>query len=313
MIIPLEDNMSTVKFFICPMSKNIVDAVISLNDTRIGLLPSRRQIDYNGGYVGWNTQQFYEYVNKRVIIARDHGGQQQGNLIDDGRDSYSIDAYYMDIIHVDPWKSVSSVKEGLTKTISDIHFICEHNSNCKFEVGTEEAIFPISTEELRWFLENLKNGLPTDIFERIEYVVIQSGVRLDVTTETNVGNFSKEKLKAQIAICNDFGKKAKEHNGDFLSREQRSVRFELGLSTINIGPEISIFENKLYLNQFYDYQLQVANSITYNSGQWKKWVSQNNFHDYFRICGHYVYNQIELPKIDVQSALKSKILSFLEN
>ena len=45
------------KYYICPMSKNIVDAVLELNDSRFGLLPTRRQIDFNNGYVnGWNTK-----------------------------------------------------------------------------------------------------------------------------------------------------------------------------------------------------------------------------------------------------------------
>jgi len=42
------------KFFIGPMSKNIVDCIIEYNRGNgniFGLIPSRRQIDYNSGYV----------------------------------------------------------------------------------------------------------------------------------------------------------------------------------------------------------------------------------------------------------------------
>ena len=49
-----------------PMSKNIVDSIIKLsNDEKISftLIPSRRQIEYNGGYVNnWTTKEFSEYV-----------------------------------------------------------------------------------------------------------------------------------------------------------------------------------------------------------------------------------------------------------
>ena len=45
------------------MSKNIVDSVIEINSEKLGLLPTRRQIDYNGGYVNeWNTKSFTDYV-----------------------------------------------------------------------------------------------------------------------------------------------------------------------------------------------------------------------------------------------------------
>ena len=57
------------KYFICPMSKNIVDAVCELNSTDFGFAVTRRQVDYNGGYVnGWNTKSFYDYVKNKNKI-----------------------------------------------------------------------------------------------------------------------------------------------------------------------------------------------------------------------------------------------------
>ena len=41
-----------IKFFIGPMSKNIVDSIIKFqnqSDFKVGLIPSRRQINYDGG------------------------------------------------------------------------------------------------------------------------------------------------------------------------------------------------------------------------------------------------------------------------
>ena len=57
--------LKNIKFFIGPVSKNVVDAVIKYcNNTnqQIGLIPSRRQIDYKSGYVGWNTEEFTNYI-----------------------------------------------------------------------------------------------------------------------------------------------------------------------------------------------------------------------------------------------------------
>ena len=57
--------MST-KLFIGPMSKNVVDAVLELDKNqrnKIGFIPSRRQIEYDGGYVNkWTTNEFANYV-----------------------------------------------------------------------------------------------------------------------------------------------------------------------------------------------------------------------------------------------------------
>ena len=48
------------KYYIGPMSKNVVDCVIKHGQQHsVGLIPSRRQIDYCGGYVNnWDTESF---------------------------------------------------------------------------------------------------------------------------------------------------------------------------------------------------------------------------------------------------------------
>ena len=58
-----------VKFFIGPMSRNVVDAVIEVNketDLKIGFIPSRRQVESDGGYVNnWTTKMFSNYVKSK--------------------------------------------------------------------------------------------------------------------------------------------------------------------------------------------------------------------------------------------------------
>ena len=62
--------MKNPKIFIGPMSKNIVDSIIEyVNDTgiHIGIIPSRRQIENDGGYVNnWTTKDFCNYVRSKT-------------------------------------------------------------------------------------------------------------------------------------------------------------------------------------------------------------------------------------------------------
>ena len=57
-------SFNEIKFFIGPMSENVVDSVIQFSkdtNSKVGLIPSRRQIDYSGGYVNnWKTEKFCE-------------------------------------------------------------------------------------------------------------------------------------------------------------------------------------------------------------------------------------------------------------
>ena len=53
------------------MSKNIVDSIIEFQINQIlkvGLIPSRRQIEYDGGYCNnWTTEEFSKYASDILI------------------------------------------------------------------------------------------------------------------------------------------------------------------------------------------------------------------------------------------------------
>jgi len=162
------------------MSKNIVDSIIELNSPYIGLLPSRRQIDYCVGYVNnWTTKTFVEYVKNKnqIIIERDHGGIGQSES--DYMESFKMDAINVDIVHIDPWKHYKDFNTGLNETIENIKFLYGLNQNLKYEIGTEEAIRKFSSDELNTFLKTLKLKLNSKQFDNIIYVCIQSGRLID--------------------------------------------------------------------------------------------------------------------------------------
>ena len=302
------------------MSKNIVDVVIELQSENLGLLPSRRQIDYNGGYVNnWNTQTFSEYVKKSsdLIIERDHSGAEQGILNNDEYISLGIDSNYIDIVHVDPWKKYKNLEDGISETVEYIKFIHNKNKNVKFEVGTEESIRRFSPEELSHFIQELKNRLSKDEFENIEYVCIQSGVSLDIVEQKNNGDFNRDRLIKMIDITSKYGKKSKEHNGDYLSNDEIKKRFNDGLDSINIGPEIVQLETQLYLDNFTDTELQEFYQVCLESKKWEKWVTEDfditNKKMLILVCGHYCYSKYNLPNLDenIKKILKLKIKELL--
>ena len=59
--------MQFPNFYIGPMSKNVVDLIISKKfNNKFGIIASRRQIDFNSGYCcNWKTFQFINYVRKK--------------------------------------------------------------------------------------------------------------------------------------------------------------------------------------------------------------------------------------------------------
>ena len=311
--------MNNIKYFIGPMSKNVVDSIIEFGG-EFGFIPSRRQVDYNGGYVNnWTTGEFSKYVNGRVPIERDHGGIGQGYKYDDGIESFMHDCRYFDKIHIDPWKEYQDFDSGLQETIDCINFIylVMGMKKVKFEVGTEESIRRFEVDELETLLRHLRGKLEPEIFENIEYVVVQSGVGLDLGKQNNTGTFDPDRLEKMISVCKKYGKKSKEHNGDYLSSKEYKDRFELGLDSINIAPEFGQLETLCYLEEMGE-DIDEYYNICYESKRWEKWVDKDfipekNKKELIEICGHYLLSDKRFlsnrPLIDdkIKRVIKNKL------
>jgi hypothetical protein len=287
------------KFFIGPMSKNVVDSIIEFcekTENSIGLIPSRRQIEFDGGYVNnWKTVDFVRYVKSKtnkILIVRDHSGPGQGSKEDDGYESLSEDCKYFDVIHIDPWKKYNDYSSGLKKTIEMINFCHNINNNILFEVGTEESIKRFDEKELTNLILDLKNELDENVFKNIKYLVIQSGTSLLGNTQT--GNYNINRLLSMVNISRNFNLISKEHNGDYIKTEIIYDKFENGLDCINIAPEFGVIETLTYLEEINDESLFLEfYNICFNSNKWIKWVSkdfvpENNKKELIKICGHYV-------------------------
>lgn len=314
-----------------PMSKNIVDTIIEFSnktETPITFIPSRRQVEWNGGYVNnWTTETFTKYVkskSKYIAIQRDHGGPGQGSIDDDGYESLKYDCKYFDAIHIDPWKKYPKFEDGLKWTIDVLNFCYNENPNLYFEIATEEAIRKFSAEELNLLLFEVKKNVDKNIFERILFCVIQSGTALK--DGTNTGIYNSERLTNMLTVVKKYGKLSKEHNGDYMDKNIMINRFNVGLDSLNIAPELGVFETKLFLshlvNNNYEDKINLFYNICYNSDKWKKWVSNNfkpkdNKRKLIEICGHYVFSHKDFINnikniIDIEVIIK-ELYYYLKN
>ena len=298
------------------MSKNVVDAVLELDKNqrnKIGFIPSRRQVERDGGYVNkWTTNEFANYVAGQVLIQRDHGGPGQGTNDDDGFESFAVDAVNLDIIHVDPWKKYQDYEAGLSKTIEYIEFINQINPEMLFEVGTEEAIRRFEEDEFEKLLFDLQDSLRPELYDKIEYAVVQSGVWIDLLYRENTGKFSIERLKNMSLAAHKYGLKSKEHNGDYLTPEEIQKRFDNGLDAINIAPEFGQIETECYLDHMESEQIEEFYKLCYDSDRWKKWVSIEELSgatQLISVCGHYVFAEEKFKEIrpQIDEAVKDKI------
>lgn len=194
------------------------------------------------------------------------------------------------------------------------------NPTIKFEIGTEESIRKFSVDELEYLIIELKNKLPENLFDKIEYAVIQCGTGL--LGNTNFRVFDEEKLIAMVNVCKKYNLKSKEHNGDYQTSEIIKKKFDLGLDSINIAPEFGKIETEALLeitegdSEFFE----LLFTLCYNSKRWVKWVPADynpfeNKKELILISGHYVLSDNRLidflsenyKSTDIQSFIKIKI------
>jgi hypothetical protein len=313
------------------MSKNVADSIIEFcNETNniIGLIPSRRQIEWGGGYVNnWTTKEFTEYVKSKtdkILLVRDHSGPRQGQFEDDGYESLTEDCKFFDIIHIDPWKKYPSFNLGLKETIRMIEHCYKLNPNLQYEIGTEEAIRRFEPYELEELVIQLKDKLDPIVFNKIKYLVIQSGTSLKGTNQT--GNYDSFRLKEMIDVCKHYNLISKEHNGDYIPVSVINEKFKLGLDCINIAPEFGLIETLTYLDEIeknWDFgTIENFWKICFESKKWEKWVNESfdpyiQKRDLIKICGHYVLSNPEFlnnikshfPNIDnkIKSNINNKL------
>jgi hypothetical protein len=300
------------RIFIGPMTKNVVDGIIDFsNETGmpIGLIPSRRQVEWDGGYVNnWTTKDFSEYVKSKssnVIIKRDHSGPGQGQSDDDGYQSLSEDCKYLDLIHIDPWKKYPAFDLGLKETVEMIEYCYNLNPHIQYEVSTEEAIRRFEASELDELMARLKVLLKPEVFNQITYLVIQSGTSLKGNNQT--GEYDSQRLLDMIAVAKKHKVLSKEHNGDYIPAHIVQEKFNLGLDSINIAPEFGLMETQAYLDSIQEGSdlFQKFWQICYDSKKWEKWVDPNfdpttSKSDLIKICGHYIISTPEFLPIKNQ-------------
>ena len=306
--------MSKVKYFVGPMTKNVVDTILEFSeetDNVIGFIPSRRQVEWNGGYVNnWTTKQFAEYVNGRLPIKRDHSGPGQGYTDDDGFESLKEDCKYLDYIHIDPWKKYSKYEDGLEWTVKMIEFCYDLNPNIQYEIGTEQAIREFGVDELDTLVSDINKRLPFQIFKKITHLVIQSGTSLK--GNVNTGEYNSERLEGMVEVASKWGLISKEHNGDYIPIELIKEKMSAGLDSINIAPEFGLIETISYIESNID--IDKFWKICYDSNRWVKWVDDsfdpiNQKEDLIKICGHYVLSHPDFISIkpDIDDVIKQNV------
>src|SRR3989344_208355 len=227
--------MTQLELGIGPMSSEIIEAVFRYSHLRrrsLMLIPSKNQIDHNGGYVNnWTTKQFMDFIQKmrtmypqsKVKICRDHCGPGfNGNFdLEDTFNSIKSDVQNgFDLIHIDFCHFQGSKEERFESSRKAVELCLQLNPYIKLEIGTDE------NEGTKFSLVNLQElEEEIDFFKSFcnpTFYVVQTG---SLVKEINqVGSFNQHFIGKVHDLLAAKGLKLKEHNADYLSKEEIGLR-----------------------------------------------------------------------------------------
>jgi len=269
------------------------------------LIASRNQIDSEGGYVGFTSKEFVDYVRKQggdVIICRDHSGSSSiKNDIEVGFDLIHIDCSNYWNVHGATWWLIKEAGDTL------------------LEVGTEENTgVATSPDKLRSDLEFITG------FARPEFVV--GGTGSLVKEIYQVGSFALNGTMELVDIAHSFGVKFKEHNADYTTSDDLKLRRRAGVDAVNIGPELGVAQTKAVIGLAVNYglynELDAFLRRSLESNRWEKWVYSKPS-DFLKsvIAGHYVFNSDEYKRLadklsqktDIDGAINQEIFNLIDH
>ena len=285
-----------------PMSSETIEAVFKYSNSykkELMLIASKNQIDYNQGYVNnWTTKKYYDFVKEmrkkypdgQVKICRDHCGPGFNGKygIEDTYSTIRADIENgFNLIHIDFCHLIGSQEEKLKESKMAVEYALKLNPNIALEIGTDDNL------GIEFELNHLKTlEREVDFFLDFcspEFYVVQTGSLIKEINQ--IGRFNKSFIKEANELLKSRGIKLKEHNADYLSKEEIIQRRGL-VDAMNIAPQLGVIQTLLVLTKCLSYGIRTDNFIeeTYNEEKWKKWMHKNSPENKFLceiIAGHY--------------------------
>ncbi len=311
-----------------PMSTEIIEAVFRFSNyhrKQLMLIASKNQIDHSGGYVNnWTTTQYMDFIkqlkstypNADVKVCRDHCGPGfNGNY--DLKDVYNTIEDDIkngfDLIHIDFCHFQGTKDQQFEESKKAVEFCLKLRPDILLEIGTDENL------ATTYNLPNLSEiGNEIEYFKTFcspEFYVVQTGT---IVREINQGGSLNRQFIEQISkMLHEKGLKLKEHNADYLNKEEINSRKGL-VDAMNIAPQLGVVQTSIVLAKCLIYGVNTDEFLeeVYNKEKWKKWMHKNTPENKMLCCkiaGHYHFASDAYKKIIAQLADREDINETLIN
>jgi hypothetical protein len=295
--------MIDYKLGVGPMSREIIECINEYGKhNRLMVVASRNQVDYNSGYVCATGELAESILNPEIILCRDHCGPyfsdaDEGKSLDTALEECKktikedVDAGF-DLIHID----VSRIPENQFKYAKElIDFTIDLSPNIMLEFGSENN----TGTDLAPSLERIEEQLEfvEQYCGNLVYFVTQTG---SFTKHTQIGTFDINRNKQIARRVHDRGFLFKEHNADYLTKEQVAMRKIGGVDAMNVAPQLGAMQTSILLDMSNNNKEWIKfTEVVLKSNLWTKWMPKDFFDEVMAVivAGHYLYNTKEYENL----------------
>lgn len=291
--------MKNFRLGVGPMSHEIIDA-INLYNRPIMVVASRNQVDYNSGYV-CTTKELSDLLKREILLCRDHCGPYFSDRDKKLTLSESLEeckkTIYADIkagfnlIHID----VSKIDHHQLEYAEElIEYASSIETSIQFEFGSEDN----TGEGLEPSLARIDEQLNfISKYDNVKFFVTQTG---SFTQHKQMGYFDIERNRKIADKIHHAGFWFKEHNADYLSKDEIDKRKLVGIDALNIAPQLGTVQTRILKSisnnnkEWYEFAKRV-----YDSNLWAKWLPKDvqNKELAVIVAGHYLFNTIEYRRL----------------
>ena len=312
-----------------PMSNEIIDTLCEysiLYDLPLMIIASRNQVDWDGGYVCYTSElvKRIKKHNANILICRDHCGpyfseKDKGLDIDTAiercKNTIKTDILSgFDLIHID----VSRIPNNqLFYAEQLIDYCLSLNPDIRLEFGSEDNTGTNILDSINRIDEQLK--FLEKYKKNVIFFVTQTG---SYVKDQQLGRFDVKNNKQIVNKIHSYGLLIKEHNADYLTIGDLSLRIEAGIDSLNIAPQLGRIQTDLLTELCQDNTIyQDFSNHVYETNNWVRWVSQPipSKELAVSVSGHYCFNSPHYEKIienigleKFQSNLKNKLFDVLD-
>ncbi len=297
--------MEPCKLGFGPMSRESIRALATYSKTHdvpLMVIASRNQVDcaeVGGGYVGdFTTQTFADYVRSlgapRLQLCRDHSGpylhkDDAGLSLDEAMArtveslKADIDAGF-DLLHIDA--SACGIDEKrVAAHLFESAIDYAGDRPVEFEYGSEDNVGIAAS--VKTFKRDVEFALR---YVKPRFVVGQTGSL--VRSVHQRGKFAPDRVRDLVRVAEEHGVGLKEHNADYLTKDEIAQRWELGVAALNIAPELGVRQTQTVRSLAIKHGLlrdwNDFGDAVIASGRANKWRAENKS-DHVLAGGHYLY------------------------